>query len=288
MKFNNLEIIFDEKLLVGECPTWDDRTKELLFVDIRGKCYYKMDYATGAYQKFDVPQMIGCLALCENGDILLSMEDGIYRQPPDGPMVLAHQNEQIRGDRFNDGKVGPDGSYYVGTAGADYSGAFYRLTENRLELLFGGCSCSNGIDWSADEGTLYYCDSNFRKVERFSFSETGHSLSGRETILNIPQSEGVGDGMAIDAEGNIWLAIWGGSCLWHINPRTGEIMDKIQIPAKQVSSCCFAGPDMKDLIITTASVRTDEATDPYAGKIFRYRATVGGVKTYRFGKDGSQ
>lgn len=279
---SELEIIFDRRLLVGECPTWDETTKELLFVDIRGKCFYKMDYHSGRYQKIDVPQALGCLALCENGDILLSMEDGIYRRTADGQMTLAHQSEAIKGERFNDGKVGPDGCYYVGTAGADCSGAFYRLRGNHLEQLFDGCSCSNGIDWSIDNDTLYYCDSNFHKLEKFCFSQATHTLSDRETILEIPQSEGVGDGMAIDTAVNIWLAVWGGSCLWHIDPRTGEILEKLQVPAKQVSSCCFAGPELKDLIITTAAIRTDEKTDPHAGMVFRYRAKVGGVKTYKF------
>ena len=71
------EIILDLPLLVGESPVWDDRKNELLFVDIRGKCFYRMDYKTGRHEKTDLPQMVGCLALCENDDLLISMEDGV-------------------------------------------------------------------------------------------------------------------------------------------------------------------------------------------------------------------
>ncbi len=280
-----VEIIFDKPLLVGECPTWDEKTKELLFVDIRGNCYYKMDYASGNYKKYDVPQMLGCLALCENGDLLLSMEDGVYRRSADGELRLAHQKIKIKGDRFNDGKVGPDGCYYVGTAGPDMSGAFYRLKGNLLEELFDGCGCSNGIDWTSDKKSVYYCDSHLKRMEKFEFDEKEHLLTGRKKIVDIPESIGVGDGMAVDADGNVWLAIWGGSEVWHIETSTGKILQKLPIPAKQVSSCCFAGDDMKDLIITTAAVRTDKETDSEAGKIFRYRAEVGGLPIYRF-KEG--
>ncbi len=279
---DRLEIIFDGRLLVGECPTYDDRTNELLFVDIRGKAFYKMDYSSGRCEKIELPQAIGCLALCDDGGVLLSMEDGIYKRGADGKLTLAHQKTKIMGERFNDGKVGIDGCYYLGTSASDFSGAFYRLQKNSIELLFDGCSCSNGIDWSIDGKTMYYCDSNLHKLEKFDFSEKEHGVWARKKIMDIPEEAGLGDGMAIDADGNIWLAIWGGSALWHINPESGKILKKLEIPAKQVSSCCFAGEDFRDLIITTAAIRTDEKTDPNAGKIFRYRADVGGFKTNRF------
>ncbi len=280
--FEKLEIIFDSPLLVGESPMWDEINKQFYFVDIRGNCFYKMDYASGKYEKTDVPQMLGCMAMCDNGDLLVSMEDGVYRRTPEGALTLAHKPLKIKGERFNDGKVGPDGLYYVGTAGADFSGAFYRLQDGVLTEMFDRCGCSNGIDWSADGKTLYYCDSREQKLERFDFSCEAHGVSNRQTITDIPLSLGSGDGMTIDAQGNLWLAVWGGSCVEHINSKTGEIMDVIEVPAKQVSSCCFAGDDLRDLIITTAAVRTDPSEQPLAGRIFRYRANVAGVPFNRY------
>lgn len=278
----NLEIIFDEKLLVGESPVWDEKAKKLYFVDIRGNCYYSMDYKTGEYQKFDVPQMLGCMAMCENGDLLLSMEDGVYRTTKEGNLCLAHQKTKIKGERFNDGKVGPDGAYYVGTAGENFSGAFYRLKDGELVELFDGCACSNGIDWTKDSKTMFYCDSREQKLEKFVFDKNLHTLSGRETVCEIDESLGCGDGCAIDADGNIWLAVWGGSCVLHIEGTTGRVLDKIEVPARQVSSCCFAGDNLDDLIITTAAVRTNEADDPLAGKIFRLKVKTHGCVFERY------
>ena len=271
------EIIFDAPLLVGESPIWDAEEKQLYFVDIRGKCFFKMDYKSGKTEKFDVPQAIGCMALCEDGSLLLCMEDGIYRRTADGKLTLAHQPIKIKGERFNDGKVGPDGCYYVGTAGENFSGAFYRLCNGVLVELFDKCGCSNGIDWSADGKTMYYCDSREQKLEKFDFDAKNHTVSNRQTIMEIDESFGSGDGMTIDSEGNIWLAIWGGYCVQHIETATGKVLETIKTPSKQTSSCCFAGDDLKDLIITSAAIRTDLSEQPFAGRVFRVRGEIAGT-----------
>ncbi len=275
------EIIFDERLLVGESPVWDERKKELLFVDIRGMCFYRMNYADGKVTKTDLPQWVGCLALCENDDLLISMVDGVYRFA-EGKLTLAHEPMKLKGERFNDGKIGPDGYYYVGTAGADFSGAFYRLGPDGLCELFDRCGCSNGIDWTVDGKVMIYIDSREQKLERFGFDGNAHTLFGRETILEIPLSLGSGDGMCLDADGNVWMAVWGGSRVQHIETKTGKILDEIFLPAGQVSSCCFAGDDLGDLIITTAAVRTDPAEQPLAGRVFRVRPGVKGMPFARY------
>ena len=280
--FERLETVYDTRLLVGEGPTWDARTGTLLFTDIRGHALYRMNYASGSVKKIPVPQMPGCLGLCENGDLLIAMEDGIYRARGDGSLTLAHQPLAIKGERFNDGKVGPDGCYYAGTAGEHFSGAFYRLKDGVLTELFDNCGCSNGLDWSADGQTLYYVDSRTQKLEKFTFSAECHTVSDRQTITKIPSSLGCGDGMTIDEKGNLWLALWGGSCVQYIESSTGRILKTVPVPAKQVSSCCFAGSDLRDLIITTSAVRTDPAEQPEAGKIFRYRTDVPGVLPHEY------
>ena len=276
------EIIFEANLTVGEGPVWDGENNRLYFVDIRGQAYYAMDYASGHCEKFDTPQRIGCLAMCDDGSLLLSMEDGIYIADGSGNIRPAHKPTKIKGARFNDGKVGPDGYYYVGTMGDDFSGAFYRYGDGSLTELFGGCACSNGLDWTSDGKTMYYCDSRMHKIELFSFDGASHSLSDRRTLCEIPAEVGSPDGMTIDADGNLWWAIWGGSCVYHIEGATGKILDVIDIPAKQVSSCCFAGEDLSDLVITTAAFNRDLAEEPNAGNVFRVKPGVKGVPFNRY------
>lgn len=282
--FKHLEVFYGRNCIVGEGPTWDEKNHIYYQVDIRDKCYYKTDYKSGKTERIDVPQQLGCMALCEDGDLILSMQDGIYYRNSEGKLTIAHKPIKIKGRRFNDGKVGPDGCYYVGTTDDYHKGAFYRLSDGVLTELFDNCGCSNGLDWSSDAKYLYYCDSREQKVEVFDFSIESHKVANRRSILDIPESCGSADGMTIDANGNLWTAVWGGWCVLNIEAKTGRILKKIDLPVEKVSSCCFAGEDMRDLIITTASFDTSLQEQPQAGYTFRYRSEVPGCYINRYKK----
>ncbi len=269
---------------VAEGPLWDDKNNKLFFVDILGKCIFILDYLTGKVKKYNVGQQIGCIALCENDNILLAMEDGVYIMAPDGEKRLAHQPIQIKGRRFNDGKVGPDGCFYVGTTDYDGKGAFYRLKNSVLEELFDCCSCSNGIDWSVDGKKMFYCDTPLQKIEVFDFDKKTHSLSNRSTFALIDKSIGMPDGFAMDNNDNIWLGLWNGNAVVQVK-KDGSIGEKIDVPAKKASSCCFAGEHLTDLVITTAS-KDDETTYPLSGYLFLKKMNVKGKKSFRYIENG--
>jgi len=276
--FGKLEHIARMNCTVGECPTWDENTGKLCFVDIAARAYHVMDYASGKVHTVNVPEMLGCLALCENNDVLLAMESGVYRRTADGTLRLAHAPIALHGARFNDGKVGPDGVFYAGTSGRRGEAAFYRLANGELQMLFNGCTCSNGLDWYGD--TMVYCDSLEHRVERFRFADGG--LTERRTVLEIPEENGLPDGMTVDQEGHIWLALWGGWGVVCIDPEEKRILQKIDLPVKQVTSCAFAGADLCDLIITTAAQGQDMDEQPQAGDVFRVRCDVPGYPTRRY------
>ena len=269
---------------VAESPLWDDKNNKLLFVDILGKCVFIFNYLTGEFIKYDVGQQVGCIALCDNDNILLAMEDGIYIMTPDGEQRLAHQPVQIKGRRFNDGKVGPDGCFYVGTTDYDGNGAFYRLKNGVLEELFDGCGCSNGIDWSSDGKKMFYCDTALQKIEVFDFDIKTHGLSNRRTVSLIDKNIGMPDGFAMDSNDDIWLGLWNGNAIIQVK-KDGSIGERIDVPAKKVSSCCFAGEHLTDLVITTAS-KDDEVTYPLSGSLFSKKMNVKGKKSFRFIENG--
>lgn len=268
------------RCMVGEGPLWDDRSNTLLFVDILGKCVFCVDYATGAIQKNEVGQLIGCMALCENGDLLLAMEDGVYRMNQTGEKSLAHQPISIKGTRFNDGKVGPDGCFYLGTADADGKGAFYRLKDGILEELFDGCGCSNGLDWSLDGSKMFYCDTPLQKIEVFDFDAESHSLKNRRTFAEIPKALGCPDGFCMDEQDHIWLGLWNGNAILEIRP-DGSFGERIEVPARKASCCAFAGKELDDLIITTAS-KEDAQAYPLSGYTFLRKMNVKGKKSFRY------
>ena len=265
---------------VGEGPLWDEKNGELLFVDILGECIFKLDYASGNIKKIDVGQQVGCLALCENGDILLAMQDGVYRMTSNGDIKLAHAPVNIKGRRFNDGKVGPDGCFYVGTADDFGEGAFYRLQNGVLTELFDKCGCSNGLDWSNDGKKMFYCDTPRGMIEVFDFDADTHSLSGRRCFAKIPKELGLPDGFSMDENENIWLGLWDGGAILEIRA-DASFGEKLEVPAKKASCCAFAGDTLSDLVITTAA-KNDTDEFPLAGYVFKKEMTVKGKKTFRY------
>ncbi len=275
--------ILDEnyRCAVGEGPLWDDRNGVLLYVDILGKCIFHFNFKTKSIKKTDVGQMVGCLALCENGDLLLGMEDGVYRMDRSGSITLAHLPVKIKGSRFNDGKVGPDGCFYLGTADPESKGAFYRLKDGILTELFDGCGCSNGLDWSVDGKKMFYCDTPRKRIELFDFDAENHTLKNRRCFVDIPEElGGVPDGFCMDENDGIWLGLWNGCAILQIKP-DGSFGEKIDVPAKKASCCAFAGEGLDELIITTAA-KEDVSEFPLAGYAFIKKMDIKGKKPFRY------
>ena len=273
----HLNIIYSANLEVGENPIWDFQNEAILFIDIRGKCIYRKYQEQISFKKILLPQMVGCLALCEGGDILVALEDGVYRINREGELSLAHQKIRIKGARFNDGKIGPDGAFYLGTADDQGKGAFYRLRDGYLEELFDRCECSNGIDWTSDAETMYYIDSPRQAAEAFDFDALSGELSNRRKFIDIPKEWGLPDGMTLDEDDNLWVALWGGHRVIQIDKRTKEIINEVQVPCPKASSCAFGGKDLSEFYITTAA-KTDVSSYPCAGNVFKIVPGVRGKK----------
>ena len=269
------------RCIVGEGPVWNEKAGELLYLDIRGECIFIMSYSGRKTRKINVGQQIGCMALCENGDLLLAMQDGIYRMDAQGNKVLAHQPIKIKGRRFNDGKVGPDGCFYLGTTDNDNEGAFYRLKDGVLTELFDGCGCSNGLDWTVDGTQMYYCDTVKQKIEVFDFDAVHNNISNRRTFVDIPAEMGKPDGFCMDENNDIWLALWDGHSVLHIESTTGKVLSKLEVPAAKASCCCFAGEALNELIITTASL-WDEEQYPLSGYCFKKEVNAKGKYSYKY------
>ncbi len=264
----NLIIVNNTNSLVGEGPLWDVKTNTLLFLDIRGECIWKHNLQNCKCDKITLPQMIGCMGVCENGDLIVALEDAIYRLNKDGEMSKAHQDIKIKGRRFNDGKVGPDGAFYVGTSDDNNMGAFYRLKDGVLTELFEGCGCSNGIEWTTDEKHMYYIDTPRQMIEIFDFEKETGELTNRRKFMDVPIELGKPDGMTLDANDDLWVALWDGHKVIQIDKDSKRIKDEIPVPCPKASCCAFGGADLNELFITTAGFYdTEEYTD--AGKTFK-------------------
>ena len=276
-----VELLTDALCITGEGPLWDAENQQLLTVDIPGKRVRSIRWEDGAVTDRILPQQAGFLALCDRGQVLAGCEDGVYRI--DNGFAPITKAQPIRGDRFNEGKVGPDGNLYLGTFSRDFSAAFYRMdTRGELTMLFDGVGNSNGLDWDTERGLLYYNDTPLKRTDSFAFGADG-TLSRRQTVCTYDQ--GAPDGMTIDADGNLWTALWGSGKVVCTDPRTGKVLDTIQLPVSQPSSCTFAGNDLKTLVITSAAHYLHLKDEPLAGATFAVHLGVQGLPPRRMHLD---
>ena len=278
-----LELVTDAICVVAESPIWNERDKKLYYVDIQGKRMRTVSLETNEISDMVLPQQIGCLAFDEDNNPICGMEDGIYRINIDQSMTKLNRPFVMKGIRFNDGKIGPDGKYYLGTMSREMKGAFYCMDSTGIMTeLFDGVGNSNGLDWDVKRDLFYFNDTPTYKTDAFTFKDG--KLSDRRTVTKY---HGIGnpDGMTMDMDGMLWVALWGGYRIVRLNPYSGEIIDYIELPVANVASCIFGGDDFSELFITTASHYTDLREQPLAGSVFRVKTQTCGKPIYRFKGD---
>lgn len=274
----NIELITDALCIVGEGPIFDEQNNRLLMLDIQGKRLRSIDWTTLKVSDTVLPQQTGFLFFDTNGNLYGGAEDGIYIIK-DGEFQRFSKPCPLKGMRFNDGKVGPDGVLYGGTFSRDNTAAFYKMEcDGTLTELFDKVGNSNGLDFSPDGKTLYYNDTPTGRTDCFDFADG--VLSNRKPLITY--NGGNPDGMTIDTDGNLWTAVWGSGTAVKVNVKTGKIIDKICLPVSQVACCAFAGTDYKTLVITTAAHGVSLKDEPLAGATFAVDLSVGGVKPNRF------
>lgn len=285
------ELVLDTKSELGEGAIWNYKTGELIWVNIKGEILNFYHPKTESNREMFTGQMIGTVVPAESGKVMVALQNGIYSYDPDsGAKKLIVDPEADKPDnRFNDGKCDPAGRFWAGTmslVGAKNAGALYRLdADSTIHKMIDGVGTSNGIVWSADKTKMYYIDTPTRKVMGYDYDNETGDISNPKVAVEIPDGIGYPDGMTIDRKDNLWVALWGGSAVACFNPENGELLRKIEVPAKNVTSCAFGGDDLETLYITTARESTsDEDLErfPHAGGVFKVRPGVKGVKAYFF------
>jgi sugar lactone lactonase YvrE len=283
------ELAVDDRAELGESPIWDDRTGQLLWVDILAGVVKRWSPGSDRVETLGCGQHVGAVALRENGGLVTALRDGFGLAAPGGPVELAVPvDADLPSNRMNDGKVDSAGRFWAGTTTyAEVPGraALYRLDPDlSVVMALDGVGESNGLCWSRDDRLLYYVDSLLPTVDVFDFDAASGAISNRRTLITIEDGDGVPDGLTIDADGNLWLALWGGGQVRRYAP-DGTLDDVVQVPAAQVTSCTFGGPDLGDLYITSARTgltHADLELSPHAGGVFRVRPGATGLPSHRF------
>ncbi|MEP7277352.1 MAG: SMP-30/gluconolactonase/LRE family protein [Bacteroidota bacterium] len=263
--------------VLGEGPLWDMAQQLICWVDIVKGTVHQYTPASNSHTVIAVNQMVGAIGLCTNGHFIAALQNGFGFIDRSSHQVnmLQDPEQALPGNRFNDGKCGPDGGFWAGTMAQDEApgaGSLYCLQPDLSVIKkIEGVSISNGIAWSSDNRIFYYIDTPTQTVAAYDYEMAGGRLSNRRVVIHVPVEEGFPDGMTIDNEGMLWIAFWGGWKLARWNPHTGKKLLEIGFPVSQVSSCAFGGKDLQDLFVTTAAegLTPEEIhRQPLAGSVF--------------------
>ena len=290
-KSNKVELVIDNQSDLGEGSIWNWKTGELLWINITGKILNFYNPKTANNKEMFTGQMIGTVVPAESGQVIVALKNGIYSLDPitGTKKLIVDPEKDLPDNRFNDGKCDPAGRFWVGTmsiSGKKGAGTLYRLDpDSSIHKMIENVSISNGIVWSPDATKMYYIDTPTQKVMGYDYDNETGEISNPKVAVNVSPELGSPDGMTIDADGNIWVALWGGSAVGCWNPETGKLLKKVEVPAKNVTSCAFGDDDLETLYITTARQETsDEELQkfPHAGGVFKTHPGVKGMKAFFF------
>lgn len=277
---------------LAEGPCWWSERNILLWVDIEASRIGLFDPATGNNDFLHLPAHVGAVVPTSVGDLLLATAAGLMRMDPSSGVVTLLLDPEVDrpGNRFNDGKCDPWGRFWAGTMSYDFepmAGSLWRLDgDGRITRQRSQLTISNGLAWSQDRGTLYFIDSPTLKVMAFPLTSSGEIAAEPSICVQIPEDwDAVPDGMCIDAEGMLWIALFGGGAVTRWDPISGQLLDRLAVPCRQVTSCCFGGPHLDQLFMTTARREMDAAAiaaEPLAGGLFQADVGVKGLPADTF------
>ena len=268
-----------EQRQLGEGVRWDERRDELLSVDIlTGRIYRDSvgeDGALTSIRTYRVPGTVGAITpIADDEGWLLAADRGFTHLAVDGSLRTLAEVAPA-GTRMNDAACDPRGRFWAGTVADDArpgGAALYRLDRRgQTTMIRDGLTISNGLGWSVDGKTMYLADSGPGVVHAFAFDSDRGTISDERELIRIDPRIGVPDGLTVDADGDLWVAIFSGGRVQRYSP-TGTLRDEWMIPAGQTTSCAFGGRELKWLYVTTATEHwTDEQrkATPSAGIVYR-------------------
>jgi len=242
---------------LGEGPCWEPDEGALYWTDIPAHQVHRLA-ADGTHTAWDTGQPVGAIVPRAGGGMALAAKDGFWALDPGRGQLalLAHVEADVPDNRMNDGACDKAGRFFAGTMAEDESpgaGTLYRFDPDRgVTAVLHDVSISNGIGWSLDESRMYYVDSLTHSVDVFDYDTTSGAIGNRRVFAAVGGDGVAPDGLAVDADGCVWVALWGGSALVRYGP-DGRLRQTLEIPAANVTCCAFGGADLATLYITTAA-----------------------------------
>ena len=277
---NKLRTYLPLQLELGEGPRWYASANQLYCVNILQGEFYCHDPVTGLTRSVKVDTTVGCLGLRQGGGLVLGTGQGFaFWDEKQGLRFLPGLSFDPA-TRFNDGAVDRAGRFWAGTKAPSGQARLYRLDgDGSIRLIDTGFTICNGLGWSPDNHTMYFTDSTPQTIYAYDFDLSSGEIANRRVFARIHDPGVDPDGLAVDAEGGVWSALWDGWRVVRFDPQ-GKIEREIRVPAARVTACTFAGPGLNELIITTARWKLNDAhhgAQPQAGDLFTVPAGVQGL-----------
>ena len=267
---------------LGEAPLWLPSQRAFLWLDLLGREVHRLDPARCEDQVIadGFAENLACLVRLTEGDVLLVTATRFFRLDPDtgATSPVAAPLVPPDGTCFNDGKVAPDGSLWLGISDAaeiEPTGSLHRISATGVQCVDRGFVIANGPAFSPDGTVAYFADSVGRSVVRYLLNADG--TPGERTLLaRLPEEAGLPDGMTTDRDGRLYSAHWAGGRITVYN-RDGKIADVITVPAVNVTSCAFGGEDCSLLFVTSASLEENAEPESPHGDVFVMSGSVAGL-----------
>lgn len=282
----SVDCVWSAGAMLGEGPVYDSRSGRLVWLDIKGLKLHAYTVADGLRRTWNLKQRLCSVDLAPqgwvppphfNGDVFLGCGDHgfgwISLQSEDVAIEsIVHPEADLPFNRFNDGKIGPDGRYWAGTmddSEASATGSLYAFSrDGSWTILDTGYRVTNGPAFSPDSRTVYHTDSALQTVYAFDLTHGG-ALTGKRVFHQFAEGEGYPDGMTCDVKGCIWIAMWDGHRIQKFSPN-GERLGSITMPVARPTSCAFSTADPNMLFVTSAAVGSRKG-DATAGGLLRVR-----------------
>ena len=280
---DDVDYAFPGEDFLGEGPTWSPATGRLHWVDILAPSVISADPLTGERAARPMPELVGVAIPKASGGFVCATETGIKALSQDGQIrLICAPESDIPGNRFNDGKCDAKGRLWVGSLAINTEpgrGRLWRIeADGAATCMEENLHVANGLGWSPDGGTFYFTDSGRRTIWAYDFDVEAGEIANRRPFVSLGEGRGTPDGLCVDAEGGIWVAVWDGWRLARYAP-DGTLDREIALPVPRPTSCCFGGAELDTLFVTTARIRlsAQQLLDaPMSGSVLAVRPGVTG------------
>jgi sugar lactone lactonase YvrE len=243
----NVSTMFASKCVLGESPLWHQKSKSCFWVDIHHGVLYQYNLSQDRIRQWDVNDHVSLVIESYDCNLILAVQGGVLSFDPEtgSKIWIADIDKDIPNNRCNDGGCDAMGRLWIGTMDKQCkrgAGSLYRVDRDLIvKKMIGGRSIPNGIVWSIQNERMYFIDTISQKVQSYLYNKSTGDIYYEKDVVQIPLAMGMPDGMAIDAEGMLWIALYNGGAVTRWDPSNGHLLQKVDLPALHITNCAFCG-----------------------------------------------